>query len=51
MTMPPPAAALKEDIDLLTTRPYLAPLEVIAGFVYDVESGELDDVVRWTRSA
>ena len=45
------AAALQEDIDLLTTRTYLAPLKVIAGFVYDVESGEIDDVVRWTRSA
>lgn len=45
------AAALREDIELLTTKPYLAPLAVIAGFVYDVESGELDDVVRWERSA
>ena len=43
------AGALKEDIDLLTTTPFLAPLEVIAGFVYDVESGEIDDVVRWER--
>ena len=44
------AAALREDIDLLTTKEYLAPLQVIAGFVYDVESGEVDDVVRWERS-
>jgi carbonic anhydrase len=44
------AAALREDIDLLTTKPYLRPLSVIAGFVYDVESGEIDDVVRWERS-
>jgi len=45
------AAALAEDIDLLTTQPYLEPLKVIAGFVYDVESGEIDDIVRWTRPA
>jgi carbonic anhydrase len=43
------AAALREDIDLLTTKPYLEPLKVVAGFVYDVESGEIDDVVRWER--
>lgn len=43
------AAALREDIELLTTKAYLAPLKVIAGFVYDVESGEIDDVVRWER--
>jgi carbonic anhydrase len=43
------AAALKEDIDLLTTKSYLQPLEVIAGFIYDVERGELKNVVRWER--
>ncbi len=43
------AAALREDIALLTTKPYLSPLKVIAGFIYDVESGELDDVVYWER--
>lgn len=45
------AAALREDIDLLISTTYLHPLNVIAGFVYDVESGQLDDVVRWARSA
>ena len=44
------AAALREDIELLTHKPYLHPIRVIAGFVFDVESGELDDVVRWERS-
>jgi carbonic anhydrase len=43
------AAALREDIGLLTARPYLQPLKSIAGFVYDVESGKIDDVVRWNR--
>jgi carbonic anhydrase len=44
------AAALREDIEALISKPYLEPLEVIAGFVYDVESGDIDDVVRWQRS-
>jgi carbonic anhydrase len=43
------AAALREDIESLTAKPYLAPLTTIAGFIYDVESGEIDDVVRWER--
>lgn len=45
------AAALREDLELLRSVPYLEPLQVIAGFVYDVETGELDDVVRWERPA
>src|SRR3954452_22043464 len=45
------AAALREDLALLEGTPYLTPLKVIAGLVYDVESGELDDVVRWERPA
>ncbi len=44
------AAALREDIALLAQMPYLAPLTLIAGFIYDVESGEVDDVVQWARS-
>ena len=45
------AAALKEDVDILTTTTYLDPLNVVAGLVYDVETGEIDDVVRWERPA
>ena len=45
------AAALREDVDRLTSTPYLGPLTTVAGFVYDVETGELDDVIRWERSA
>jgi carbonic anhydrase len=44
------AAALREDLELLASTPYLGPMKVIAGFVYDVETGEIDDVVRWERS-
>ena len=44
------AEALREDIETLTTTPFLGPLRLIAGFIYDVESGEIDDRVRWQRS-
>lgn len=43
-------AALLEDIEILTTTPYLDPVQIIAGFVFDVETGEIDDVVRWERA-
>jgi carbonic anhydrase len=43
------AAALREDIELLARTDFLHPLKVIAGFVFDTEGGELDDVVRWER--
>jgi carbonic anhydrase len=44
------AAALREDIELLTSTTFLGPLNNIAGFIYDVESGEIDDLVRWERT-
>jgi carbonic anhydrase len=44
-------AALREDIDVLAATPYLEPVKAIAGFVYDVETGRIDDVVRWSRPA
>jgi carbonic anhydrase len=43
------AGALQEDIDALAGTPFLGPIKSIAGFVYDVETGRLDDVVRWER--
>jgi carbonic anhydrase len=43
------AAALREDVDVLASTPYLDPLRAIAGVIYDVESGEITDVVRWER--
>jgi carbonic anhydrase len=45
------AAALREDIALLTEKPYLSPLKMIAGFIYDVESGVVEDVVHWERTS
>ncbi|HVM55802.1 MAG TPA: carbonic anhydrase [Acidimicrobiales bacterium] len=43
------AAALREDVDVIASTPYLAPVTMVAGMVYDVESGEIDGVVRWER--
>jgi carbonic anhydrase len=43
------AAALREDVDLLARVPYLSRLHMIAGLVYDVESGQLEEIVRWAR--
>ena len=40
---------LVESPNVLTSKPYLEPVKLVAGFVFDVESGELDDVVRWER--
>jgi carbonic anhydrase len=41
--------ALRDDIDALAAQPYLQGIVEIAGFVYDVETGELEDVLRWNR--
>ena len=43
------AEALREDVELLARTSYLSRLRLIAGLVYDVQSGELDDVIRWER--
>lgn len=45
------AGALREDIDLLISKPYLETVKVIGGFVFDVESGELENLIRWERGA
>lgn len=45
------AAALREDVEVLSSTPYLEPVRAVAGVVYDVESGKLTDVVRWARDS
>ena len=45
------AIDLSADVDLLKSKPYLRPLEVISGVVYDTETGSIEDVIRWQRSA
>lgn len=41
--------ALRADVELLAAQPYLEPLREIAGFLYDVATGEVEDIVRWQR--
>jgi len=43
--------ALREDIDTLAATPFLVPMVAIAGFIYDVQSGEVADVAYWERPA
>lgn len=43
------AVALREDVETLAGLSYLGPVKTLAGCVYDVESGRIDDVVRWER--
>lgn len=43
-------AALAEDVELIRRCAFLAPIEVIAGFVYDVETGEITESTRYERS-
>ena len=45
------AEALAEDVDLLIATPYLAPLRMIAGAVFDVETGEIRDVTDGNATA
>jgi carbonic anhydrase len=41
--------ALREDIAVLTSTDYLSPVTSIAGFVYDIDTGAVQDLVRWER--
>jgi carbonic anhydrase len=45
------AGALRDDIEFLVNTPYLELLKVLAGFVYDLESGEVTEIARWERPA
>jgi carbonic anhydrase len=41
--------ALREDIELLARTPYLETLAEITGLVYDVDTGAVDETMRWVR--
>lgn len=45
------AEVLRSDVEMLTSTPYLGEVAAVAGFVYDVETGEIEDVVRWERAS
>jgi len=42
--------ALRDDVDALAGDPALTPIAAIAGLLYDVDTGAVDEVVRWHRS-
>jgi carbonic anhydrase len=44
------AEALREDIEILASTPFLEPVKLIAGLVYDVDTGAIEDVARWQRN-
>ena len=44
-------AALREDVELLFTRPYMGAVTTVAGVIFDVESGELTPVITRQRDA
>jgi carbonic anhydrase len=44
-------AVVCDDVEQLAATPFLGPVQTIAGLVYDVETGEIADVVRWERPA
>jgi carbonic anhydrase len=41
--------ALRADIEILTGKQYLGPIKEIAGFLFDVDTGKVEEVVRWER--
>lgn len=42
-------AALREDVERISSTPYLERVRTVGGFLYDVATGEVADVVRWSR--
>ena len=42
---------LLDDLDLITTASYLHPLREAAAFLYDIESGHVREVGRWSRDS
>ena len=42
-------STLREDVEGLAATPFLSPVKEIAGLIYDVETGGLDEVVRSSR--
>jgi carbonic anhydrase len=41
--------ALQEDVAHLATTSYLTPILHIAGCIYDVDTGRIEEVVKWER--
>jgi carbonic anhydrase len=45
------AAALRQDVEIVAGTPYLGPITVVEGSVYDLETGAIEQVIRWERPA
>jgi carbonic anhydrase len=43
-------AALREDVQVLTAKSFLGPIKEVAGLLYDVDTGAVEEVVRWERA-
>jgi carbonic anhydrase len=41
--------ALRADINVLAEKTYLGPVKEIGGFLFDVDTGKVEEVVRWER--
>jgi carbonic anhydrase len=45
------ASTLRTDVDRLAGIPYLAPITSMAGLLYDLDTGLVDQLVAWERAA
>jgi carbonic anhydrase len=43
------AATLRTDIAIIAGTSFLTPLTLVAGFLYDIESGQINLIERWER--
>ena len=50
LTIDDHTASLQHDVDQLSATPYLDRLRTIAGVLYDLESGRVDEIVHWQRA-
>lgn len=44
------SSSLVGDLDTMLAAPYLDQIRLLAGFVYDVDTGKVDEIARRTRS-
>ena len=42
---------LRQDLEIIESAPALSPIRIVAGFIYDVETGEITESTRWERPA
>ena len=42
-------SALRADVAVLAAAPYLTPVRRVGGFLYDLTTGDVTEVDRWTR--